>query len=405
MLFTITATTGGNDASRVAALDLRTGTHKILVQGGSQAQYVPSGHLVYVASGTLRVVAFDLERLEVVGTPIPVVPQVVTLPNGTAEFDVADNGTLVYVPGGAVAPARTLVWVDRQGREAAINVPGRAYVAPRLSPDGARVALEVRDQNNDIWVFDFARETLTRVTFDPGLEAAPTWMPDGRRMVFSSQPNEGAASLFWQAADGTGTAERLTENPSRMIQFPSAVSPDGTRVLFTQGGNATATDVMSLTLDKDHRVQPVVQTQFAELNGEISPDGRWLAYQSNDSGQVQIFVVPFPNVNTGRWQVSIGGGTRPLWARNGQELFYLTPDATLMSMPVARGTTWTPATPEKLIDAPYYGGTTRNYDVSPDGKRFLMIKQGGGDQTPAPTSIVVVQNWPQELKRLAPTTR
>ena len=405
VLFTITATTGGNDASRVAALDLRTGTHKILVQGGSQAQYVPSGHLVYVASGTLRVVAFDLERLEVVGTPIPVVPQVVTLPNGTAEFDVADNGTLVYVPGGAVAPARTLVWVDRQGREAAINVPGRAYVAPRLSPDGARVALEVRDQNNDIWVFDFARETLTRVTFDPGLEAAPTWMPDGRRMVFSSQPNEGAASLFWQAADGTGTAERLTENPSRMIQFPSAVSPDGTRVLFTQGGNATATDVMSLTLDKDHRVQPVVQTQFAELNGEISPDGRWLAYQSNDSGQVQIFVVPFPNVNTGRWQVSIGGGTRPLWARNGQELFYLTPDATLMSMPVARGTTWTPATPEKLIDAPYYGGTTRNYDVSPDGKRFLMIKQGGGDQTPAPTSIVVVQNWPQELKRLAPTTR
>ena len=216
MLFTITATTGGNDASRVAALDLRTGTHKILVQGGSQAQYVPSGHLVYVASGTLRAVAFDLERLEVVGTPIPVVPQVVTLPNGTAEFDVADNGTLVYVPGGAVAPARTLVWVDRQVVKTAINVPGRAYVAPRLSPDGARVALEVRDQNNDIWVLDFARETLTRVTFDPGLEAAPTWMPDGRRMVFSSQPNEGAASLFWQAADGTGTAERLTQNPSRI---------------------------------------------------------------------------------------------------------------------------------------------------------------------------------------------
>jgi eukaryotic-like serine/threonine-protein kinase len=224
--------------------------------------------------------------------------------------------------------------------------------------------------------------------------------------VFSSQRlNNGAPSLFSQSADGTGTAERLTQNPSWTFQATSAVSPDGTRAVFTQGGAATTSDVMSLTLDKDHLVQPVVQTQFAELNGEISPDGRWLAYQSNDSGQVQIFVVPFPAVKNGRWQVSTGGGTRPLWARNGQELFYLAPDSTLMSVPVARGTTWTPATPVTLIKAPYYGGATRNYDVSPDGKRFLMIKQGGGDQPPAPTSIVVVQNWQQELKRLAPTAR
>ena len=171
---------------------------KILVRGGSQAQYVPSGHLVYAAAGTLRAVAFDLKRLEPIGTPVPVLSQVATLPSGTAEFDVARDGTLVYVSGGAgvTAPTRTLVWVDRQGREEAIKAaPARAYVYPRLSPDGTRVALDIRDQENDIWVWDFARETLTRVTFDPGLDRAPAWTPDGRRVVFSSQAGGGRCGL------------------------------------------------------------------------------------------------------------------------------------------------------------------------------------------------------------------
>ena len=223
VLFTITATTGGIDASQVAVLDLPTGTQKILMRGGSQAYYVPSGHLVYVAAGTLRAVAFDLKRLEATGTAIPVLSQVVTLPNGTAEFDIARDGTLVYVAGGAGVTARTLVWVDRQGREEAIKAaPARPYSSPRLSPDGTRVALDIRDQENDVWVWDLARETLTRVTSDPGIDQAPVWMPDGRRLVFSSQAWWGAAgSLFWQAADGTGKAERLTE--SRNLQRPSAV--------------------------------------------------------------------------------------------------------------------------------------------------------------------------------------
>ena len=182
---------------------------------------MPSGHLVYAAAGTLRAVAFDLDRLEAIGTPIPVLPQVVTLPTGTAEFDVARDGTLVYVAGGAgAAPARTLVWVDRQGHEEAIKAaPARAYVTPRLSPDGTRVALDIRDQENDIWVWDFARETLTRVTSDPGLDRAPVWMPDGRRVVFSSQAGGAVATLFWQAADGTGAAERLTQSREHSAPF------------------------------------------------------------------------------------------------------------------------------------------------------------------------------------------
>jgi hypothetical protein len=218
VLFTITSAEGPSpENSQVALLDLQTGTQKVLLRGGSHAHYVSSGHLVYGAAGTLRAVAFDLGRLETVATPIPVVPQVRTLASGVADFDVADNGTLVYTAGGLQTIARTLVWVDRQGREEAITAPARAYVYPRISPDGSRVALDIRDQENDIWMWDFSRRTLRRVTFDPTIDRAPVWTPDGRRLVFSSgngTTGGGAsvANLFWVAADGTGTPERLTQS-------------------------------------------------------------------------------------------------------------------------------------------------------------------------------------------------
>ena len=342
VLFTITTTKGGIETSQVAVLDLRTGAQKMLLQDGSQAQFVQSGHLVYAAAGTLRAVAFDLDRLEVIGTPVPL-PQVLTLPSGVAEFDIARNGTLAYISGGvAAAPARTLVWVDRQGHEEAIRAPARSYAAPRLSPDGTRVALEVRDQENDIWIWDFLRGTLTRVTFDPGIDWAPAWTPNGR-VVFGSQRGGGFSSLFMQAADGSGAIERLTQSAN--IQLPSAVSPDGRHVIFGEGSVATRTDVMMLTLDKDHRAQPLVQTPFFEDNGEISPDGRWLGTSPATPGNIRFQVRPFPDVNSGYWQVSTGGGIEPLWARNGEELFYRGPNGALMSVRVERGTTWRTAEP------------------------------------------------------------
>jgi eukaryotic-like serine/threonine-protein kinase len=390
----------------VAVLDLSTGTQKILMRGGSQAMYVSSGHLIYVAANTLRAVAFDLSRLETIGTGIPVVSPVVTISNGTAEFDIGRDGTLVYAAGDAgAAPARTLVWVDRQGHEEAIKAaPARSYLYPRLSPDGTRVALEIRDQENDVWVWSLARETLTRITSDPAIDQAPVWMPDGLRLVFTSARDGALGSLFWQAADGTSPAERLTESPS--YQRPSAVSPDGMRVLFWEAARNTATDVMMLTLEKDRRVQPLIQGPVVDRNAEVSPDGQWLAYESNDSGQPQVFVRPFPDVAKGKIQVSAVGGVQPLWARNGQELFYIAPGGALMSVPVKRGTTWTAGTPTTLIEAGYFrgggGNDSRMYDVSPDGKRFLMIKQDVSANQPA-ARIVVVQHWLEELKRLVPT--
>ena len=290
------------------------------------------------------------------------------------------------------------------GQEEAIAAPARPYVATRLSPDGTHVALEIEDQDHDIWVWDLTRKTLTRVTTDPGSDQSPVWMPDGRRLLFSSQAGGVLGSLFWQAADGTGTAERLLID-SPYVQRPSSVVADGTRVLFMEGA-----DLMMLTLGNDRRVQPVIQTAQIEQNGVISPDGRWLAYDSNDSGPSQIFVRPFPNANEGKAQVSTGGGSQPLWSRNGRELFYMAPDGTLMGVSVEPGRKWIAGMPTKVIERPYFGGvgnsSPRTYDVSPDGQRFLMLKQvASPDQSAAPARIVVVQNWVEELKRLVPHRR
>ena len=404
VLYTITATTGRLDQAQVAVLDLRTGTQTVLIRGGSDARYVSSGHLLYAAAGTLRAVAFDLARFAVVGTSVAVLPQVQTTATGAANVAVAADGTLVYVPGGLATGARSsLVWVDRQGQETPLPAPPRPYVYPRLSPDGTRLAFFISEEELDVWLWDLARATLTRVTFDPGLDTYPVWTPDGSQLLLSSE-RAGGRNLFAQAADGTGAITRLTESPN--AQFPTSVSPDSTRLVFTETAT-TGSDVLQLRLDGTHAVTPLVQTPFSERNGEVSPDGRWLAYEANDSGRFEIYVRPFPDVLRAVWQVSTEGGTRPLWARNSQELFYLTATGALMRVGVTRGPTWAAAAPTRLFEGRYgaaafhYG---RTYDVSPDGRRFLMVKDSAaGDPNATPASMVVVLNWFEELKQRVPT--
>jgi len=229
--------------------------------------------------------------------------------------------------------------------------------------------------------------------------------PDSRRLIFSSE-RAGTRNLFWQAADGTGAVERLTDSPNR--QNAGEVSPDGTRLIFTELAPKTGSDVMQVELDGTRRVTPLVRTPLEEQNGILSPDGRWLAYEANDSGQFEVYVRPFPDVNSGLWQVSTGGGTRPFWARNGQELFYLSPAGALMRVGVERAQSWAATTPTLLIKAGYFtvpgGSPGRTYDISLDGQRFLLIKEGGGsEQAAAPSNLIVVQHFDQELKRLVPT--
>jgi serine/threonine protein kinase/Tol biopolymer transport system component len=395
VLFTITSMTGGPDQWQVAVLDLRTGTQNVLIRGGSHARYVSSGHLVYAAAGTLHAVAFDLARLAVVGTPVAIQPDVPT----NAGWAVAADGTLVYASGDVPAVRRQLVWVDRQGRETPIPAPPRDYAFPRISPDGMRVALYIPDQEVDIWLWDLARATLTRATFDRAVDVYPVWRPpDGRQLLFSSAGADAVTvNIFAKATDGSGDLTRLTRSPN--VQHATSVSPDGTRLVFTETARTTDQDIMQLRLDATHGVTPLVQTSFSERNGEVSPDGRWLAYEANDSGQFDIYVRPFPDVSSGHWQVSMGGGTRPLWARNGQELFYLNPAGALMRVGVARGPTWAASTPTRLLEGRYGAGPNQNgrtYDIAPDGRRFLMIKPVGTEQTAVPTSLVVVQNWLEE---------
>ena len=408
VLFTIGAQTGGLDASQVAVLDLRTGTRKVLVRGGSHAHYVSTGYLVYATAGTLRAVAFDLAHLETHGTPATVIPAVVTTILGDVDAVVAGDGTLAYVPGGAsgAGAPRTLVWVDRQGRETPIPAPPRPYVYPQLSPEGTRVAVNAQDQENDIWIWDLGRASLTRATFDPAFDGYPVWTPDGRRLLFGSA-RAGQVNLYVQAADGTGSATRLTESTDQ--QAPLGITADGTRVVFQELTPTRQRDLMLLTLTPTPRVEPLLETRFEERGGIVSPDGRWLAYESNTAGRFEIYVRPFPDVSGGQWLVSNAGGVQPLWARSGRELFYVAPDGALLTVPVvARGATWSAGAPTKLFEGHYFTGgslfTTRQYDVSPDGQRFLMIKEGGGtDQTAAPAQVIVVQHWDEDLKRLVPT--
>jgi hypothetical protein len=359
---------------------------------------------------------FDLTTLAVTGAAVPLVEDVAQQ-GPTAHFAISSYGALVYVPRDALEGpqrARTLVWIDRQGREVGIKVPLRPYFYPRLSPDGTRVALEIRDQDHDIWILDLARETFTRLTGGPMFAQYGVWTPDGRDVIYSSAQLGGPnapRSLFRRRADGTGTVEQLTHGV--VAQQPSTVTPDGSALIFREHtprriGTGQGMDLVLLPLLKGERQpRPLLPTPFDELNAEVSRDGHWVAYQSNESGRNEIYVRPFPNVDGGKRTISTNGGRQPLWARSGQELFYESAGA-LMSVPIRIGSTFEAGTARKVVDFPYVPGTAeeglgRMYDVSPDGQRFLMIKELKEPSNRAPFArMILVQNSLEELKRLTP---
>ena len=319
---------------------------------------------------------------------------------GAANFSVSDNGRLVYALGGSgTAALRSLVWVDREGREEAIAAPPHNYLDPRISPDGTRVVLNVRDEEIDVWVWDFAGETLSRLTFDAGRDYAGLWTVDGRGVLFTSD-RDGAFNIYRKAADGTGITERLTEGTNRLA--PDAVTPDGMELITRAFVPGRETDLIVVSLDGDPTMETILGTDFAERNAALSPDGAWMAFESNSSGQYEVYVRPYPDVEGGQWLISTGGGEEPAWSPDGNELFYRASNR-MMAVSIGTDSGFTYGTSQTLFEGPYRNREARTYDVAPDG-RFLMVSgaQGSDSDETQPLEINVVVNWDQELLRRVP---
>ncbi|MDX1383240.1 MAG: hypothetical protein R3190_06310, partial [Thermoanaerobaculia bacterium] len=395
-LFTVFSSDG---VPRIEALDLESGERKVVHRGGLDGRYTASGHLVYANEGTLFAAPFDPEALELRGTPGPVVQGVNAAEGG--DYSFANDGTLVYQEGSAGVPTLDLVGVDRSGSFSSLREDRQPYVEPRLSPDGTRVAVEILvGAQSDAWVLDLQRRTSTRLTFDDGADEVPIWSPDGVYIVFSSDRG-GSPNLYRKRSDGSGEVERLTETTSS--QYPSSWSSDGRWVLFSHTGSDTGNDLYVLPVAADGSVsepEPFLVTPFQEAEGAFSPDARWVAYNSDESGRSEVYVRPFPS-GGGKWQISVDGGAQARWAKGGRELLYRK-DNTVMAVEIeSQGDVLKAGTPRMLFQGPFQqvsvaGVTYADWDVADSGEYFVMLRGEGGES--ARDHVVVVTDWFADLR-------
>ena len=323
--------TGFDDAT-IALQPLPNGPRKILHHGGYYGRYLPSGHLVYVHQGTLFAAPFELARLEVTGPPVPVAQDIAAYPGGSggglagsAQVAWSNDGIAVYLAGQSVINEAPLQSIDRAGQVTTLRAAPANWSSPRFSPDGRRLAMDIFTVQADVFVYEWARDTLTRVTFDPSADSKPVWTPDGQRIVFRSTRDD-VNNLYWQRADGSGDVQRLTQ--SQYAQTAMSWHPNGKLLAFWETGPQTSNDLMILPMEGSEASgwkpgQPTVflRTPFNELEPEFSPDGRWIAYRSNESGRTEVYVRPFPGPG-GKWQISTEGGVAPIWSRSRSEIFY-----------------------------------------------------------------------------------
>jgi len=404
VLFTINSGAGGIENREIAVQDLRTGKWKVLIRGGSHARYVATGHLIYGVTGTLRAVAFDLERLEVTSTPVPVLEGVVTTAIGAANAMVAANGSLVYVAGRAAgAGQRTVVSVDRQGRASPLpGLPPDSYRDVRVSPDGARLALATP---TDVWTYDAVRATRSRLTTNPAQNRSPLWTPDGQRIIFTST-RAGYPELFSRAADGTGRDERVFARSKEFLDvLASGWSADGRQLLFSEVSPSGQSAISQMAIERPSDGAVLLNKEFSASVPAVSPDGHWMAYMSNVSGRAEIYVERYPQLGR-RQLISTDGGHRPLWSRDGRELYFHSLDGRhMLAVPMQLGSTLKAGRPQVLFEAAMsvQGVGVRPYDIAPDGRFFIIrsVQTEGGSGTPS--NIIVVLNWLEELKRLVPT--
>ena len=388
-----------DSSSQITVLSLETGEQKTVLEGGSQPHYAPTGHLVYTeaGTGTLMGVPFDLERREVMGQPVPILEGVRGGFGGFADYALSSEGTLVYVPDFVGQAQRSLVWVDRKGESEPLTDLQRQFANPKFSPDGAHLAMTVREEaGQNVWIYELASGILTPFTFQTGQFRSPIWTLDGKYLTFSLDLDP--RGIFWEFADGSGERKQLTQMQD--IQIPNSWSRDG--VLAYSEGLPLYGDIWTLSVVGDEKQpQEFVVTEFNERHPMFSSDGQWITFTSNRSGQDEIYVKAYPGPG-GIVQISSEGGSEPLWARDGKELFYRNGDKMMVISVQTEPTFKMLANPRILFQGSYYSGTfgwASNYDVTPDGQQFVMVKQA---ETSA-TQINVVLNWFEELKRLVPT--
>jgi Tol biopolymer transport system component/predicted Ser/Thr protein kinase len=392
MLLTVKyKTTATFDDAAIVAVNMETGEKKTLIKGGSHASYVPTGHIVYVRGGSLYAVPFDAATMSVTGPTRELFPGGMLLEeSGTASYGFSNNGTLVYAPGGpAPSTMYTVDWLSLDGKTTPLVTSPASYGSLSLSPDRTKLALTINAANNDVWTYNIARPTMQRLTFGGGNHGDPIWTPDGNRVAYWAE-KDGEVGIYWRTWNGAGKEEKLLEEKGMKL-FTACFSPDGKTMLFYRVED-NKSDVWALSMDTLGTPWPVVQTPFDEINVTISPDGRWLAYGSTETGKPETYVVPFPG-GEGKWQ--IGGAVECYWNRDGSELYYLDSQGILYAVPIRSGASFDPGTPRRIAD---YGGIKikiTGVSFDPAGMRWAVIRELPG--VSAPTTINLVTGWFDEL--------
>jgi Tol biopolymer transport system component len=416
VLFTTSTSVNFDDAS-VAAQSLETGEKKILQRGAFYGRYLATsdatGHLIYLHGNTLFAAPMKPNRLELTGPAVPVLEEVgFAVDSGGGHLDFSQTGTFIFVAGSAASPDRTLAWMDSSGKLQPLPAPPKRYRHPRLSPDGKRLAVAILSSNgdSDVWVYDFERDTLTQLTFLKGFNRNPVWTPDGNHLAFNSDA-EGMLNIYWTRVSG-GQSQRVTEGEGR--QSPYSFSPDGKRLAFLEAGR----DLWTLPLEQtgsDHLKtgKPELFLQGRPLYfPQFSPDGRWIAYISGESGRYEVYVRPFIGASPApgdKWLASTAGGIVPYWARNGRELFYMNLDRRLMVVNyTVKGGAFVVDKPRVWSERqlPPIADNTWSFDLAPDGKRVLVLIPAAQveDQKP-PTNVTFLFNFFDELRRRAPARK
>ena len=396
VLFTVW-TSAGLDDTRIEVVSLDSGERKTLLKGGTFGRYSPTGHLLYVRDTTLMATRFDLQRREVVGEPVGMVDDISrNITNFSAQYDLAGDGLLAFMTGGFFADEQELVWVDRNGEITPAIEDRRGFQFARLSPDGRKLAVTVEGPVFHVWVYDFTGGTRARLT-PPGDHGGAVWTPDGQRLVYWTT-QFGRYTMATIAADGSIAPEQLL--PTEHSPGPSSWSPDGTVLAYTETHPDTGGDIWIYSATEGE-ARPFLRTPQNEWAPVFSPDGRWLAYVSNDTGRYEVYVAPHPGPGV-RWQVSRDGGTEPVWNRNGRELFYRH-DRALLAVAVETEPEFRIGRSVVLFEGDFEDNeNSAEYDVALDGQRFLMIRDTGKKQ---PDRIHVVLNWFEELRARVPAGR